>query len=174
MRNRKAMIEAALFMATEPLSIEKMAKMFKIDVEEVKPVLEEIKAELSKVEHGIHLIESSVGYRLVVKPEYVKYVSELAAYRDLSRGLLRVLALVAYKQPITQSQIVKVIGNRTYEYVKQLTAKGLITTVKSGRTKALVPTKEFAEYFGLESCEDAKRFFEEQFKKGEKNEGRDE
>ena len=53
------------------------------------------------------------------------------------------------------------IGNRTYEYVKQLEQRGLIRTVKTGRTKALVATKEFASYFGLESEEDIKKFFDQ-------------
>jgi segregation and condensation protein B len=72
-----------------------------------------------------------------------------------------VLALVAYKQPITQSQIVKVIGNRAYDYVKILEQRGMIRTEKHSRTKALIATKEFANYFGLESTEDLKKFFKE-------------
>ena len=92
-----------------------------------------------------------------VEPDYVQMVRPLTPYNDLSRGLLRVLALVAYKQPITQSDIVKVLGNRAYEYVKKLEGRGLVNTVKHGRTKALVATKEFANYFGLEKTEDLKK-----------------
>jgi segregation and condensation protein B len=106
-------------------------------------------------------LETSIGYQIRVKPELVSAVSNLTPYRDLGKGLLRVLALVAYKQPITQSEIVKVIGNRTYEYVKRLEERGLIKTMKHSRTKALVATKEFANYFGLENPEDAKKFFED-------------
>ncbi|MBU5575360.1 MAG: SMC-Scp complex subunit ScpB [Candidatus Aenigmatarchaeota archaeon] len=160
MRNRKAMIEATLFMATKNLTAEEIAKILKIQPEEVKQVVNEMKKELESEDRGIYLLETNTGYRLFVKPEYIKYVKNLASYQDLSRGLLRVLALVAYKQPITQSEIVKVIGNRTYEYVKELEKRGLITTVKSGRTKALVATKEFAEYFGIQNPEDAKKLFE--------------
>ena len=157
----KASIEAALFMTNQPISIERLSKIFKRDPERIKEVIEEFRAEFQKDEHGIHILETSIGYQIRVKPELVSTVSNLTPYRDLGKGLLRVLALVAYKQPITQSEIVKVIGNRTYEYVKRLEERGLINTVKHSRTKALVATKEFANYFGLENPEDAKKFFED-------------
>lgn len=157
----KASIEAALFMANQPISIEKLSKILKRSPERIKVAIEEFRQELQKEEHGIHVIETSAGYQIRVKPELVSSVSNLTPYRDLGRGLLRVLALVAYKQPITQSEIVKVLGNRTYEYVKRLEERGLIKTVKHSRTKALIATKEFANYFGLENPEDAKKFFED-------------
>jgi len=159
--NKKAVIEAVLFMSSEPVSFEKILKLLHTQkIEEVAGILKNIQEELKKEEHGIHLIETKEGWVLKVKAEFQNLVRPLTPYQDLSRGLLKVLALVAYKQPITQSEIVKVIGNRTYEYVKILQEKGLINTIKTGRTKALVATKEFAEYFGLETPEDAKKLFE--------------
>jgi segregation and condensation protein B len=135
--------------------------MFNTDGERIKEVVEAFKKELKAPEHGIYVLETPRGYQIRVKPNLDPLVRKLTPYKELGRGLLRVLALVAYKQPITQSEIVKVIGNRTYEYVKTLKEKGLINTIKQGRTKALVPTKEFANYFGLEKPEDAKKFFED-------------
>ncbi len=157
----KSAIEAALFMANKPVSIEKLSKMLKTDSEKIKEVIEDFKKEFEKPEHGIHILETSSGYQIRVKPELAPLVRTLTPYRDLGRGLLRVLALVAYKQPITQAEIVKVIGNRTYEYVKRLEERGLIKTMKHSRTKALFVTKEFANYFGLEKPEDIKKFFED-------------
>jgi len=159
MANKKALIESALFMANEPLSLKELSQLIE-DEKTAKNIIEELKKELAKEERGIILIESKEGYQLRVKPEYVPMVRHLTPYQDLNKGLLRVLALVAYKQPITQSEIVKVIGNRAYEYVKALEGRGLIRSVKQSRTKALIATKEFASYFGLEKPEDAKKFFE--------------
>lgn len=159
--DKHALVEAALFMANEPITIEDLAKILKISPEQVGQIIHQLKEELTSSGHGIHLLESSAGWQIRVKPEYVQSVRHLTPYQELSRGLLRVLALVAYKQPITQSEIVKVIGNRAYEYVKRLEERGLIRTTKFGRTKALIATKEFANYFGIESPEDIKRFFKE-------------
>ena len=160
MRNLRSLIEAALYMSNEPVSVEQMSKMFKVDKEKIKQAVEELKGELGNSEHGVYVLETVQGFQIRVKPQYAPSVRKLTPYKDLSRGLLRVLALVAYKQPITQSEIVKVIGNRTYEYVKALTERGLIKAIKKSRTKALVPTKEFANYFGLENPEDVKKFFQ--------------
>lgn len=164
----KPLVEAALFMSNEALSLEKMRKLFNRDADTIKQTVDELKADYNNSERGIYLLETLEGYQFKVKPEYVKYVRILTPYKDLSRGLLKVLAIVAYQQPVTQSQIVKVIGNRTYDYVKKLEKKGLIKTVKSGRSKALIATKEFANYFGLESPEDFKKFFEDMIEKGKK------
>jgi len=160
----KSAIEAALYMSNDPISIEQLAKMFKVELNDVKEVISELKGEFQEAHHGIHLLETSMGYQIRVKPEFASQVRHLTPYQDLGRGLLRVLALVAYKQPITQSEVVKVIGNRAYEYVKRLEERGLIKTVKHSRTKALIATKEFANYFGLENPEDIKKFFEEMTK----------
>ncbi len=160
----KATVEAALFMSNEPISVDKISKLIRAEKTDIERTIGEIKRELESDSHGFHIIETATGYQMRVKPQYAQSVRQLTPYQDLSRGLLRVLALVAYKQPITQSNVVKVIGNRTYEYVKRLVGRGLIKTEKFGRTKKLIATKEFANYFGLESPEDIKRFFDEMTK----------
>jgi segregation and condensation protein B len=159
--NLKAAIEAALFMTSEPISLRKLSNLFKISPEKARIIIEELKIKFEQEEHGIHILETEQGYQMKVKPEFTSFVRTLTPYKDLGKGMLRVLAMVAYKQPITQSEIVKVIGNRTYEYVKRLQERGLIKTEKHGRTRALIATKEFANYFGLESTEDLKKFFDE-------------
>ncbi|MFQ6020891.1 MAG: SMC-Scp complex subunit ScpB [Candidatus Aenigmatarchaeota archaeon] len=157
----KPAIEAALFMTNEPISIERLSKLFRKDSEKIKEIIQELKQEYENEDHGIHVLETSQGFQIRVKTEFAPMVRGLTPYQDLGRGLLRVLALVAYKQPITQAEIVKVIGNRTYEYVRKLEERGLIKTQKCSRTKALIATKGFANYFGLEKPEDIKKFFEE-------------
>ncbi len=159
-KNLKALIEAALFMSTKPLSIKELCRIARRSEEEVARALEEVKKELEKEEHGIYLVRIGDAFKLYVKPEYASFVRGLTPYSDMKKGLLRVLALVAYKNGITQSEIVKVIGNRTYEYVRELESRGLIKTVREGRTKKLVLTKAFADYFGLRSPEEARKFFE--------------
>lgn len=160
--NKKALLESALFMSNKPLSVKDLSEVIGTNAKEIKALLTELKKDLEAENRGIHLLETAEGFQLRVKPEYVQYVKHLTPYQEMGRGLLRVLAFVAYKQPITQAEIVKVIGNRTYEYVKELERRGLIRTVKHKRTKALIATKEFADYFGIEKAEDAKKFFQQQ------------
>ena len=75
-------------------------------------------------------------------------VAELTPYRDLSDGMVRSLALIAALQPVKQSVLVKLQGNKVYDYVKRLEEKKLIKSRKAGRTKILETTKHFEAYFG--------------------------
>lgn len=157
----KPQIEAALFMTNDVVTIAQLSKMFGTNPDVVAKTIFELKLEYNKPEHGMQIFETSTGFQMKVKPEYGQKVRPLTPYKDLSRGLLKVLAMVAYQQPITQSNIVKVIGNRAYDYVKKLEQKGLIKTEKKSRTKTLVATKELANYFGLENTEDFKKYSKE-------------
>jgi len=75
-------------------------------------------------------------------------VASLTPHSDLSEGMLRSLGIIALKQPATQSDVVKIQGNKAYGYIKELERRGLIKTEKFGRTRKLITTKEFERYFG--------------------------
>jgi segregation and condensation protein B len=121
--------------------------------EEAKKIISEIQREMKKEERGIELVETPLGYELRIKPEYRDKIASLAPLSDLSEGMLRTLAIVAVKQPIKQSVIVRYQGNKVYGYVKSLEEKGLIKTEKFGRTKLISTTSEFEKYFGKSSKE---------------------
>jgi len=118
-----------------------------------------LNARYDSEESGIKISDIG-GYKLIVKTEYMSNVSTLTPHSDMSRGLLRVLSVIAYHEPIKQADIVKVIGNRTYEYVKELHEKGLIKIEKKSRTRILTTTPKFEEYFGTKK-EELKKVMEE-------------
>ena len=142
-----ALLEAVLFTTNDPLTLEKLSKYVKSNKDRIQEMLKILRERYEKNDSGISLSEMG-GYRLVVKSEFLQFVADLTLHADLSRGLLRVLAIIAYHEPIKQSDIVKVIGNRTYEYVKDLLARGLISVEKKSSTKILTTTPKFEEYFG--------------------------
>ncbi|MFH1630786.1 MAG: SMC-Scp complex subunit ScpB [Candidatus Aenigmatarchaeota archaeon] len=141
-----AVLEAVLFSTSKPLKIEEIAKISKIRKDQIEPLLKELRKRYVVPESGLRLFDVG-GYRLMVKQEFLEKVSSLAK-ADLSKGLLRVLALIAYHEPIKQCDIVKVIGNRTYEYMKVLENLGFVKSEKKGRTKLLRTTPQFENYFG--------------------------
>jgi segregation and condensation protein B len=152
--NQKALLEAALFVSDKPLSLEKMSKIVGVGSEqEVKQLLLRIQADLKTENRGIELVETPEGYELRVKQEYREKVARLAPFADLSDGMMRTLAIVAAKQPVKQSLIVKYQGNKTYGYVVGLEEKGLIRTEKYGRTKMITTAPDFEKYFGKSSDE---------------------
>ncbi|OYT56245.1 MAG: SMC-Scp complex subunit ScpB [Candidatus Aenigmarchaeota archaeon ex4484_14] len=148
MNEKLALLEACLFTADKPLSIEELVKLLKTDKNEVKWLLKDLEEIYSKDEHGI-MLSVVGGYQLVVKSKYLEKVSSLTSHTDLPRGILRVLSIIAFYEPIKQSEIAKVIGNRAYHYVAELEKRGLIKTEKHSRTKIIQTTKEFEEYFGV-------------------------
>ena len=150
--NKTALVEAMLFTTMNPLAIEELEKISRLGKKDVLEAIEALKKKYEDESHGIRLFEAG-GYKLVVKQEYMQNVSNLTPHADLSRGLLRVLSVIAYYQPISQADIVKVIGNRTYEYVRELTARGFVKKEKKSRTQALYTTKHFEEYFGARAEE---------------------
>ena len=141
-----ALLEAILFTTTDPLTFEQLQKLTKSRKDEMEKLLTELNQRYSNENSGIKISDMG-GYKLIVKNEYLHNVADLTPHADMSRGLLRVLSIIAYHEPIRQSEIVKVIGNRTYDYVKELSEKGLINVEKKSRTRILTTTDKFEEYF---------------------------
>jgi segregation and condensation protein B len=164
--NKKALLEAALFVSDKPLSLEILSNVIGANEEEIKRLIEELKTDLEKEDHGIELVETPEGFELRLKPEYRDSVASLAPLADLGDGMMRTLGIIAIKQPIKQSIIVKYQGNKAYGYIKSLEEKGLIKTEKAGRTKICSLTSEFEKYFG-KSADELKKILEEKVKKKE-------
>jgi len=159
-RKKLAALEAILFTTDEPLELKIIQKRMKIRERELLELIKNLKEKYNSEEHGILLSEIG-GYKLIVKPEFQENVSDLTPHADMSRGLLRILSIIMYHEPIKQSDIVKIIGNRTYEYTKELERRGFIKWEKQGRTKVLRLTPAFDEYFGV-----PREKIKEQLKKG--------
>lgn len=149
--NEKALVEAALFVSDRPLTVEKIAAIVKMDSEEVKTYLIRLQTDYRVDDRGFELVETPQGYELRVKADYRDRVARLAPFADLSEGMMRTLAIIAAKQPVKQSLIVKYQGNKSYAYIANLEEKGLIKTEKYSRTKICTTTPEFEKYFGTSS-----------------------
>jgi len=158
--NLKALVEAALFVSSSPISLQTLSKICKADEETLKRILEELKKEYEKEEHGIELAETPQGYEVRVKPIYRNFVKALAPFADLGEGLLRSLSIILLKQPITQAEVVKYQGNKAYGYIKELERRGLIKTKPHKNTKIIFVTPDLEKYFGM-SLDEIKKVLEE-------------
>jgi len=148
LNEKKALIEAALFVSENPLTLDKISKISGISMKDLREIIDEIKREFDTDSHGMELSLTPEGYQFQVKDKFLDKVSSLTSYSDISKGGLRTLSIVALRQPITQSEIIKIQGNKAYNYIKSLEKKGLIRTEKAGRTRLVNTTKEFERYFG--------------------------
>ena len=142
-------IEAALFLKSKPITMGELIDLTQSSSEELRQKILLLKEKYDETS-GIRLIESNETYQFIVNPEILPNVKKLAAYKDLSPGILKALSIIAFKGPVKQSILVNTIGNRAYEYSHELEKRGLISAKKYGRTKLLKITKLFVDYFGEE------------------------
>lgn len=171
LKQKLALLEATLFTTNEALGMEELQKLLKARKEEIDALMKLLEEKYSSPESGIKL--SAVGgYKLIVKETFLDKVSHLTPHADLSRGLLRVLSIIAYHEPIKQADIVKIVGNRTYDYVKELEEKGLVKSEKKSRTKLLSLTPQFEEYFGVKKKHLREKLEEIQKEESERQEER--
>ncbi len=147
----KRIIEAALFISGRWMGVEDLVKVSGVGaVGSVKGILESLKSEYDARGGGIRMSVSEDRYRLEIDPDVRDRVYYLAPEPELSPALIRTLALIAYKQPLCQSRVVEVIGNRGYEYIKELRKKEFISIKRKGRMKIITTTGHFRKYFALD------------------------
>ncbi len=152
--NVKTAVEAALFVATKPLSLEELSRVLRFPEEEIYAALERIAAELEREGRPYRLVKQSGGYLLELREEYAELVRPFAPGGDIPEPVLRTLALIAYRGPITQAEVVRIRGQRAYSHIRELIDRGFVRAEKKGPTKVLEVTEKFLEYFGLSSPRD--------------------
>ncbi|MBI4167368.1 MAG: SMC-Scp complex subunit ScpB [Candidatus Aenigmarchaeota archaeon] len=155
----KKLIEASLFLSQNPISAKSLSQIADVNEREVEKLVEELRTEYA--DRGVEIAKTPSGWQIHVKTELIGKVSHLSPYSDLSEGVLKTLALVVYKHPATQSYLVKMQGNKVYNYIKKLELRGMIKTQKKGRTKEVFVTQEFENYFGT-TLDEIKKRVEEQ------------
>lgn len=149
--DHKKLIEAALFISTGPVGLNELAKISGVkSMGLLKEMVEDLQKEYE--DRGFDIVKAKEGFHMQVKPEILPKVAHLTPYSDLSEGCKRTLAVIIYKGPaaVTQSEIIKIQGNKGYTYIRQLKKKGLLTAQKKGKTVLLNITAEFERYFGEE------------------------
>jgi len=146
---QKKLAEAALFMSPASIGVEELMKIMETgDKDLVLRIVDELIADFNARNTGLEIIKTEHKFRMKVKDNYIKHVSYLAVDTEFSKATLRTLGLIAVKHPVKQSIVVKIIGNKAYDYVKLLAEKGFIKAKKAGNTKLLEITPKFESYFG--------------------------
>ncbi len=158
--SKAALAEAALFLSPKPLMLDELARIMGVNsLGYVKETLERLSKDYEG--SGIEVVSSAAGWEMQVRPQYLSSVAHLAPYADLSEGPKRALALILFKEPLKQSDLIKMQGNKVYAYLKVLERLGMIRRGPCGRTKKLTLTKEFERYFGEEKAKIKERLGQE-------------
>ena len=147
---RKA--EAALFIAGRFLSLQELISLTNINPILLKRILEDL---IDKYKSsGIEVVHQNNLWKMDVAEEYRWIVNKLATgSSEFSKAEQETLAIIAYKQPMKQSVLVKIRGNKAYEHIKKFAEMGLIHKKKTGHTSELTLSDEFHDYFSLHKGE---------------------
>ena len=155
----KNTLEALLLANDVPMSVNDFVKLF--DGDSQAPERDDIKQALTALQQdyegrGIELVEVASGFRVQVRQEYAEHVNRIFDEKPArySRALLETLAIIAYRQPITRSEIEEVRGvSVSSNIVKTLQERGWVRIVGHrdvpGKPGLLATTKEFLDYFNL-------------------------
>lgn len=145
---KKRLVEAALFLSSEPLKIEDLARLTMSTVEDARLALNELAQELEERKSALEVKEDGANFRLAVKNEFDVFAKSFSTIPELGKSVLKTLAFISYKQPVRQSEVIRFRSNKGYEHIKTLEDKGFIRREEVGRTYIIYTTKKFLEYFG--------------------------
>lgn len=157
----KSAIESMMFIWGEPLNIREMAEIFNEDKNEIYECCKELQEEYESEGRGIVVREVNKSFQFVTRKENLQYIERLCTpvkKRRLTQSALEVLAIVAYKQPVTKGEIEAVRGIRCDRVIEGLERRGLVTEVGRsdavGRPILYGTTDEFLKQFGFETLKE--------------------
>lgn len=160
----KNIVEAALMAANGPLSVNQLLALFERDPEppdrnEIRKALDQLVQDCDN--RGVELKEVASGFRYQVRSDYADWVNRLQEEKPqrYSRALLETLAIIAYRQPITRSEIEDIRGvSISSGIIKTLQEREWIRVVGHrdvpGKPELLATTRQFLDYFNLKNLSD--------------------
>ncbi len=150
-------IEAALFISGRYMSIEDLVSHTNINPLLLKELIEKLKENYDKDHTSLNIIKKGELFKMDVKPDYTELINKFASgSSEFTKAEQETLAIISYKQPIKQSVIVKIRGNKAYEHIKKFIDLQLVKAKKLGHTKELALSDDFYDYFGVEERQEEK------------------
>src|SRR5438094_62242 len=134
------------------LTPEELAQTTRLESDVIRSHLRALAQEYTKRESAIEVAQIGTKWTMQIRSEFAERARAFAP-PEIDRDLLKTAALIAYHQPLLQSDLFDMIGSKVYEHTKGLEDLGLINRKPSGRSLALTTTRYFAEFFGLKSTD---------------------
>ncbi len=152
-------IEASLFISGRWLSIQELITLTDINPILLKQLLEKLTERYNHDASSINLLQKDNAWKLDVRAEYTYMINKLATgASEFTKAEQETLATLAYKQPVKQSVIIKIRGNKAYEHVKKFVQLGFLKAKRTGHTQELSLSEEFYDYFHVvKSKEEAEK-----------------
>lgn len=143
-------VEAALFSAGKPLLVEEIAETTGLRAEVVKDGIKELVSAYDGRDSVLEVGKAGAKWAMQVRSRAAEPASKFAPM-EIPHKTLKTLALIAYHQPMKQSDLVDMVGTKVYDHVPELVSRGLVRAREERVTKILTTTNLFPEYFGLDA-----------------------
>jgi segregation and condensation protein B len=153
--NEKRLVESVLFSASNPVSINEIKEATGLAPNKIKNTLEELIEDYNvkrKKETSMEVIKAGDKFAMQVKKRFTEQ-SIMISKPEIEGNLLKTLTLIAFHQPLKQSNLRRMIGTKAYEHVDELASMKLIYAKQHGSTEMLTTTKLFPEYFGINTTD---------------------
>jgi segregation and condensation protein B len=156
----KKQVEALLFSCGRKMETEEIGRLIGINSEKlISDTLKQLKNEYAERDSPIMLTDEGSAWKLAVREPYLPLVRKINPYTEFPKSVMETLAVVAWKQPILQSTVIKFRTNKAYDHIDELINMGFIVKEKYGRTAMLKLTQKFYDYFDLQDRERVKDLF---------------
>ena len=147
-------VEAVLFISGRFLNMQDLISLSDLNPLVIKESLDKLKERYNKDDSALEIVERNELWKMDVKQEYMGIVNKLATGdSEFTKAEQETLALIAFKQPMKQSILVKIRGNKAYDHVKKFANLNLIKKKKEGHTNILTLSEEFYDYFNVSNTE---------------------
>ncbi|MFH1053313.1 MAG: SMC-Scp complex subunit ScpB [Candidatus Woesearchaeota archaeon] len=150
MASLKHKIEALLFSSGRVMSLEELRRLTKSPPYDIKEAIDELRDDLKNRNSSIKLISDTPdSWKLNVEDDHLPLIRKIVSKTELKKTLLETLAIVAWKAPVLQADIIKMRTNKAYDDLKVLEEMNYISRKKKGRTKLISLAPKFFEYFDI-------------------------
>jgi len=141
-------LEAVFFVSARFLNMQELISLTDLNPIIIQELIEKLQDKYEKQESSIEVIEKNHMWKMDVRPQYYNIINKLAGGKsEFSKAEQETLGIIAYKQPIKQSVIIKIRGNKAYDHIKKFCDMGLIKRKKAGHTQDLLLSDDFYDYF---------------------------
>ena len=144
------LLEAIFFVSGRFLTMSELVSLSDLNPVIITGLIEKIQERYTNEDSSIEIVEKNGLWKMDVKPDYVYLINKLATgSAEFSKAEQETLAIIAFKQPIKQSIIIKIRGNKAYDHIKKFAGLDLIRKKRLGRTHELSLSDDFYDYFNV-------------------------
>ena len=145
-------LEAIFFVSGRFLTMSELVALSDLNPAIIPGIIEKIQEKYSGEDSALEIVGKNGMWKMDVKPDYTYLINKLATgSAEFSKAEQETLAIIAFKQPIKQSVIIKIRGNKAYDHIKKFNDLDLIKKKKQGHTHELSLSDDFYDYFNVGS-----------------------